>query len=136
MTRAYAVSHRRFGPQPPPRETNAVRRRADWRDLADKARTAAGLSDAARDADFALHFGHLVAAAGRGEPPFENATDRLCAEALRLLSRAWIDRLTPERRADLADALASAARLVDQLLTEEQDRAAFAWKRRLPEDER
>jgi hypothetical protein len=110
------------------REANAVRRRGLWRELADKARVA-GLDLSATDADFALTFGNLTARAEHGgEPPFEGASDRKCAEALRLLCRAWLDR-PAEQREDVTDTLVAAGRLVDALLTASLDRAAQTWRR-------
>jgi hypothetical protein len=110
------------------RELNQAGRRAEWRELADKARAAAGLAAAAVDATFARDFAHLTARAERSAPPLESDCDRMAAEALRLLCLAWTRR-DPVQRPALADAVGAAARLVDQLLTDEQVRAAQVWMR-------
>ena len=94
------------------RDVNLAGRRAEWRELADKARSAAQLSGAAQDEGFARDLAHLAARAAKAPAPLEGEADRLAAEALRLLAQVWARKSPPP--SELTEALGAAARLVDQ----------------------
>lgn len=114
------------------RDLNMARQRGEWRELVDRARSAAGLGDARGDRVFLQEFGNVYARTGKGAPPFEAASDRVAASGFHLLCRAFLDR-PDELKGELCDVLAAGARLVDALLAREQTRAARVWQRQFGE---